>query len=210
MKMLWPGCTSSLWVSSPYLGWKNTAALLKLTWHPKTDPLEEEIPNLENSSTHSTIKLQMLKTTNLKSLVFPPVLHRWGKVEALLSVVISGFRGLFVGKRSASVSDVPPAHGMSMPHLTARSLNLKNHPDWKQENHPKKPSTLHYSGQMIVVHQPKVPKKYGKIEVQNSCFRSRANLTRWKCVPAVIPLTTNMSSENKWLEDVFPTDIVPF
>ena len=24
------------------------------------------------------------------------------------------------------------------------------------------------------------------------------------------PLKTNMSSENQWLEDVFPTEIVPF
>ena len=31
-----------------------------------------------------------------------------------------------------------------------------------------------------------------------------------KKVPASTPLKTNMSPENQWLEDVFPTKIVPF
>jgi len=39
MKMLWPGCTSSLWVSSPYLGWKNTAALPETNMAPENRPL---------------------------------------------------------------------------------------------------------------------------------------------------------------------------
>ena len=36
------------------------------------------------------------------------------------------------------------------------------------------------------------------------------NLPTCDATKAITPLKTNMSPENQWLEDVFPTKIVPF